>query len=43
MTSASTAAPTAAQDRLTLENLTYENLTGDHDWETHLPPSPEGS
>ena len=35
MASASTAAPTAAQDRLTLENLTYENLTGDHDWETH--------
>ena len=42
MTSASTAAPTAAQDRLTYENPTYENLTGDHDWETHLPPSPEG-
>ena len=47
MTSASTAAPTAAQDRLTLENLTYENptyenLTGDHDWETHLRPPPRG-
>ena len=55
MTSASTASPTASTTAATRSNRSakkssgkskaksYEDLTCDHDWETHLPPSPEGN
>ena len=50
MTSPSSAAPTAAARKKRPREKSYEkprekfyeNLTGSHDWETHLPPSPEG-
>ena len=41
MTSPSTAAAQPPQ-HAHRDGKTYEDLTGSHDWETHLPPSPEG-
>ena len=40
--SATAAPPAAAPPGQTHKGQTYEDLTGSHDWETHLPPSPEG-